>query len=77
MEDFGFGGDEFLIGDCTDDHFNMDVLDARADEYEEREQILREMAEEADELIKSESAEEIDYVDPQEDDIDYRDCDLF
>jgi hypothetical protein len=35
MEDFGWSGDEFLIGDCQDD-WRMDMLDIGADEYEER-----------------------------------------
>jgi hypothetical protein len=40
-EDFGFGGDEFLIGDCQDD-WNMDQIDLRADEHEARQSALDE-----------------------------------
>jgi len=39
MEDFGWSGDEFLLGDCMDD-WAMDMLDLRADEYAERQRQL-------------------------------------
>jgi hypothetical protein len=41
LEDFGWSGDEFLIGDCRDD-WGMDMLDLRADEYAERQRLLAE-----------------------------------
>lgn len=40
-EDFGWSGDEFLIGDCMDD-WNMDMIDLRADEHEARQSALAE-----------------------------------
>lgn len=43
MEDFGWSGDEFLMGDCQGDW-----LDARADEWQERQDLLRELAEQED-----------------------------
>jgi len=42
-EDFGFGGDEFLIGDCRDDHFSMDTLDFQADVQAEKDEVWQEM----------------------------------
>ena len=41
MEDFGWNGDEFLIGDCQDD-WASDLLDLAGDEYEEHMEALRE-----------------------------------
>ena len=41
LEDFGWSGDEFLIGDCQDD-WNMDMVDVRADEHGERTRLLAE-----------------------------------
>jgi|WetSurSiteA1Bulk_404760.scaffolds.fasta_scaffold06376_2 hypothetical protein len=51
-EDFGWSGDEFLLGDCQEDWL-MDMLDLRAEEYAERqrqhelEETLLEFADEA------------------------------
>jgi hypothetical protein len=38
LEDFGWSGDEFLMGDCQDD-WVMDLLDAGVESYEEERRI--------------------------------------
>jgi len=46
-EDFGFGGDEFLVGDCRADWDLGPDLEVKADEWEEHQAVLREFADEA------------------------------
>lgn len=54
MEDFGFWGDEYLMGDCQ-----QDWLDMRADEYDEQQQALKELYAE-EELARAERQAELD-----------------
>jgi hypothetical protein len=42
-EDFGWSGNEFLMGDCMDD-WNMDLLDLGADRYDEERRAREELA---------------------------------
>ena len=43
LEDFGWSGDEYMIGDCMDD-WAMDRLDILSDQTEEREREREELA---------------------------------
>lgn len=75
MEDFGFGGDEFMIGDCMGDWDND--LDAHADLWEEEQEfndLMEDLFYEDEEEINRKLAEfGLDDVDFDDDDDDFDD----
>ena len=61
-EDFGYCGDEFLLGDCRDD-WGLDLgpdLEVAADAWEEHQAVLREFADEAREAEAEAEAEAVE-----------------
>jgi hypothetical protein len=68
-EDFGWSGDEFLMGDCMDD-WTMDLIDLGADRYEEemraRDELALEFADEKGERDEGGEYGECSWEDEEE-----------